>query len=53
MELDINHAKFYMKLAGINELNIDLSASDVAFNGTTDAAKLYQASVKKSDSKAY
>ena len=41
LELDIDRAKYHMKLAGINELNIDLSASDVAFNGATDAAKLY------------
>ena len=47
LELDIDRAKFHMKLAGINELNIDLSASDAAFNGATDAAQLYQASVKK------
>ena len=35
-----------MKLAEITELNIDLFASDVAFNGATDAAKLYQATLK-------
>ena len=41
LELEIDRAKFHMKLAGISKLNIDLSASDVAFNGATDAAKLY------------
>ena len=46
LELDIDRAKFHMKLAGINELNIDLSTSDVAFNVATDAPKLYQASLK-------
>ena len=46
LELDIDRAKFHMKLAEITELNIDLFASDVAFNGATDAANLYQATLK-------
>jgi peptide/nickel transport system substrate-binding protein len=46
IELDIDKAKFYMKAAGLTELNVDLNVSDAAFNGATDAAQLYQASAK-------
>ncbi|KAF0676359.1 ABC transporter substrate-binding protein [Profundibacterium mesophilum] len=41
---DPDKAKFHLKQAGIDRLNIDLSASNAAFNGAIDAAQLYQAS---------
>ncbi len=37
LELDVDKAKFYMKAAGLTELNVDLSASDAAFTGAVDA----------------
>lgn len=43
---DLDKAKFYLKQAGLTELNIDLNVSDAAFNGAVDAAQLYQASAK-------
>lgn len=43
---DIDKAKFYMKEAGLTELNVDLSAANAAFAGAIDAAQLYQASAK-------
>ncbi len=43
---DPDKAKFYLKEAGMDSLNIDLSASDAAFTGGVDAALLYQASAK-------
>lgn len=43
---DLDKAKFYLKEAGLTELNIDLNVSDAAFNGAVDAAQLYQASAK-------
>ncbi len=43
---DPDKAKFYLKEAGLSELNIDLSASNAAFEGAVDAAQLYQASAK-------
>tara|TARA_B100000767_G_scaffold127176_1_gene121123 strand:+ start:9342 stop:10703 length:1362 start_codon:yes stop_codon:yes gene_type:complete len=46
LELDVDKAKFYMKAAGLTELNVDLSASDAAFTGAVDASHLYQASAK-------
>ena len=46
LEFDPDKAKFYMKEAGLTELNVDLSASNAAFEGAVDAAQLYQASAK-------
>jgi len=46
LEFDADKAKFYMKEAGLTELNVDLSASNAAFEGAVDAAQLYQASAK-------
>ncbi|WP_298294844.1 ABC transporter substrate-binding protein [uncultured Litoreibacter sp.] len=43
---DVDKAKFYMKEAGLTELNVDLSAANAAFAGAIDAAQLYQASAK-------
>ncbi|MFZ7090984.1 ABC transporter substrate-binding protein [Primorskyibacter sp. 2E233] len=43
---DLDKAKFYLKEAGLTELNIDLNVSNAAFNGAVDAAQLYQASAK-------
>ncbi|NDR58832.1 ABC transporter substrate-binding protein [Aliiruegeria sabulilitoris] len=42
---DPDKAKFYLKEAGLDSLNIDLSAADAAFAGAVDAAILYQNSV--------
>ncbi len=41
---DPDKAKFHLKEAGMENLTIDLSASDAAFPGAVDAAQLYQAS---------
>lgn len=43
---DPDKAKFYLKQAGMDSLNVDLSASNAAFEGAVDAAQLYQASAK-------
>jgi len=43
---DPEKAKFHLKKAGMDTLNIDLSASSAAFDGAVDAAQLYQASAK-------
>ena len=43
---DPDMAKFYLKEAGLTSLDIDLSASNAAFEGAIDAAQLYQASAK-------
>ncbi|CAN0135775.1 unnamed protein product, partial [Chrysoparadoxa australica] len=43
---DPDKAKFYLKEAGMTSLDIDLSASNAAFEGAVDAAQLYQASAK-------
>ncbi len=43
---DPDKAKFYLKEAGLDSLDIDLSASSAAFDGAVDAAQLYQASAK-------
>jgi len=40
---DPDRAKFHLKQAGLDSLNIDLSASNAAFEGAVDAAQLYQA----------
>ena len=43
---DPDKAKFYLKEAGLDSINIDLSASNAAFEGAVDAAQLFQASAK-------
>ena len=43
---DPDRAKFHLKQAGLDSLNIDLNVSDAAFTGAVDAAQLYQASAK-------
>lgn len=47
-DYDPDKARHYLKKAGLDSLDIDLSASDAAFNGAIDAAQLYQASAKSS-----
>lgn len=44
---DPDKARFYLKKAGLDSLNVDLSAADAAFGGAVDAAVLYQNSAKK------
>ncbi len=44
LNYDPDQAKFYLREAGMDSLNIDLSASDAAFEGAVDAAQLFQAS---------
>ena len=44
LEFDADKAKFYLKEAGLDSIDIDLSASNAAFEGAVDAAQLYQAS---------
>ena len=46
IEYDADKAKYYLKQAGLSSINIDLSASNAAFNGAVDAAQLYQNSSK-------
>ena len=41
---DPDQSKFYLKQAGLDSIDIDLSASNAAFEGAVDAAQLYQAS---------
>lgn len=43
---DPDKARFYLKEAGYDSLDIDLSASNAAFEGAVDASQLYQASAK-------
>ncbi|MCZ4352331.1 ABC transporter substrate-binding protein [Roseovarius aestuarii] len=43
---DPDKAKWYMKEAGIDKLEVSLSASDAAFSGAVDAATLFQNSAK-------
>jgi peptide/nickel transport system substrate-binding protein len=43
---DPDKAKFYLKEAGLTSLEVDLSASNAAFEGAVDASQLYQASAK-------
>ena len=42
---DPDKAKFYLKEAGMDSIDLDLSASDAAFEGAVDAAQLMQASM--------
>ncbi len=44
LEFDPDKAAFYLKEAGLDSLDIDISASDAAFEGAVDAAQLYQSS---------
>ncbi len=43
---DPDKAKFYLKEAGLDSVDVSLSASDAAFAGAVDAATLYQNSAK-------
>jgi peptide/nickel transport system substrate-binding protein len=45
-DFDLDKAKFYLKEAGLESLDIDLSAANGAFPNAIDAAQLYQASAK-------
>lgn len=42
---DPDKSKFYLKQAGLDSLDIDLSASNAAFEGAVDAAQLMQSSM--------
>jgi len=46
-KFDPDKAKFYLKQAGLNELNVQLSASDVVFSGAVDAAAIYRVAAAK------
>lgn len=46
-EYDPDKAKFHLKKAGFDSIDINLSASDAAFAGSVDAAVLYQNSASK------
>ncbi len=46
LSYDPDKAAFYLKEAGMDSLDLDLSASSAAFAGAVDAAQLYQASAK-------
>ena len=43
---DPDKSRFYLKEAGLDSLDIDLSASNAAFEGAVDAAQLFQSSAK-------
>jgi len=43
---DPDKARFHLKKAGVDSLQIDLSAADAAFAGAVDAAQLFQESAK-------
>ncbi|MEM1160757.1 MAG: ABC transporter substrate-binding protein [Pseudomonadota bacterium] len=45
-EYDPEKAKFHLKQAGLDSVDVDLSASGAAFNGAVDAALLFQQSAK-------
>lgn len=45
-EYDPEKAKFHLKKAGVDSVQVSLSASDAAFGGAVDAAVLFQASAK-------
>ncbi len=45
--IDIDKAKFHLKKSGLSSVSLDLSASDAAFIGATDAAVLIQESAAK------
>ncbi|MBU2992274.1 ABC transporter substrate-binding protein [Octadecabacter sp. 1_MG-2023] len=44
LEYDPDQAKYYLQQAGMDSLDIELSASNAAFEGAVDAAQLMQAS---------
>lgn len=44
LSYDPDQAKYYLQQAGLDSLDIDLSASNAAFEGAVDAAQLFQAS---------
>jgi len=44
LEYDPDQAKFYLQQAGLDSLDLDLSASNAAFEGAVDAAQLFQSS---------
>jgi len=44
LSYDPDKAKFYLKEAGLDSLDLDISASNAAFEGAVDAAQLFQAS---------
>ena len=44
LEYDPDQAKFYLQQAGLDSIDIDLSASNAAFEGAVDAGQLFQAS---------
>ena len=48
LEYDPDKASFYLKEAGVDSVNIDLSASSAAFEGAVDAAQLFQSSASAS-----
>ncbi len=43
---DPDKARYYLQQAGLDSINVDLSASSAAFEGAVDAAQLYQASAR-------
>lgn len=45
---DPEQSRFYLKQAGMDSLNIELSASDAAFSGAVDAAAIFQGSAAAS-----
>ncbi len=47
LEYDPDKARFHLKEAGMESLQIDLSASEAAFVGAVDAAQLIQSSAKE------
>ena len=44
---DPDKAKFHLKQAGLDSFDVDLSVSNAAFTGATDAGQLYQASARE------
>ena len=46
-EYDPDKAKFHLKQAGLDSLQVSLSAADAAFSGAVDAAVLFQNSAKQ------
>ena len=44
---DVDKAKFHLKQAGMDSLDVTLSLSDTAFEGAVDAGQLYQESAAK------
>ena len=45
LEYDPDKSKFYLEQAGLSSIDLDLSASNAAFEGAVDAAQLMQASM--------